>query len=106
MRLCPQLLLAPALAATLSLQAQTAQPALALWSTADPAAVAAAPAHITIRKGTEPANNSCYSLRSYRFKRDDHLGDAVLPAGYSTCLAASSVQKKSADVVVTSRPTR
>ena len=111
MRLHPHLLLTASLVAvTVSLSAQTAATSGTAAATApgdaNPAAIARLSSQLTLIKRMDLARNECYSLRSYRFKRDDHLGDAVVPSGYSTCLVASSVQQKSADVVLQGRPAR
>jgi hypothetical protein len=37
---------------------------------------------------------TCYSIRSYRVKRDDPESDSTRPAGYSTCQPAGRFQVK------------
>lgn len=41
------------------------------------------------------SDSICYSMRSYRVKRDDPRSDATTPAGYSTCQSATQFQVKS-----------
>jgi hypothetical protein len=40
---------------------------------------------------------TCYTVQSYRVKRQSRDSDAVEPVGYSTCLAASKYGVKKAD---------
>jgi hypothetical protein len=45
-----------------------------------------------------PKSGTCFTMRSYRFKRDPN-SDAVAPAGSSTCQDATQFQMKNAVVV-------
>ena len=44
----------------------------------------------------EDSASTCYSIRSYRMKRDDPQTDVTRPDGYSTCQPASRFGVKSA----------
>ncbi len=45
----------------------------------------------------EPNDIACYSMRMYRFIRDDPNSDSTRPAGYSTCLPAARVQLRTSE---------
>jgi hypothetical protein len=67
----------------------------------DPVPASMGPVHRFLGKGAPPEDSAstCYSMRSYRVKREDPNSDATTLVGYSTCQSAARFQVKSVEGV-------